>query len=129
MNAIGHLGQDATLKYLKSGTAVLEVPLAANEVPYTSKSGETIKRVEWVTIRQYGTRAERLAEYLKKGKQVYVEGKQRTDKWVDENGVKHYRAYLLAEDIKLLGKRETNREEEHQENFQTGNDAVDEAPF
>jgi single-strand DNA-binding protein len=128
MSAIGHLGKDAELRFLSSGTPVLEVPVAANEAPYTAKDGTIVKRVEWATVRLFGPRAEKLAPFLKKGRQVYVEGSQRTDKWVGDDGAKHYRAYLRAQDIQLLGKREVSKTEsvEHEAEAEQARDEAKE---
>ncbi len=113
MEVLGNVGKAAELKYLSTGLACCEFPVAANE-RWKNKQGVVQKRTEWTTVRLYGKQAEALAQYIYKGRQIQVEGKQRTDKWTDQDGVVHYRVYLRANPggVTLLGAR---REESSQE--------------
>lgn len=100
---IGNLGKDPELKYTPSGTAVAKFSLATNE-RYKDKAGEWQDRTEWHNIVTWQRTAEIAAEYLKKGRTVYIEGRLRTDSWEDKNThEKKYRTEIVASDLVLLG--------------------------
>ncbi len=102
---IGHLGKDPEVKYTPQGTPVAKFSLATNE-RYKDKSGEWQDRTEWHNITAWQRLAEIAGEYLKKGSQVYVEGRLRTDSWDDkESGQKKYRTEIVVNDMVLLGGR------------------------
>lgn len=102
---IGNLGRDAELKYTPGGTAVASISLATTEV-WNDKDGKKQEKTEWHRIVIWGKTAESLAEYLVKGKQVYVEGRLQTRKWQDKNGVDRYTTEIRADRVQLLGKKE-----------------------
>ncbi len=107
---IGNLGKDPELKYTPSGTAVAKFSLATNE-RYKDKSGEWQDRTEWHNIVAWQRLAEIAAEYLKKGRAVYVEGRIQTRSWDDkETGQKKYMTEIVANDLVLLGGREGGAE-------------------
>lgn len=97
---IGNLGQDAELRYTASGESVCTLSIAVN---YIRRDGEP--GVEWVSVVMFGDTAEKLREYLRKGKQVYVEGRLQTKSWVTESGEKRYRTDVIANSILLLGNK------------------------
>ena len=100
---IGHLGKDPEVKYTPSGTAVAKFSLATNE-RYKDKEGNWQDRTEWHNITAWQRTAEIAGEYLKKGRQVYIEGRLRTDSWEDKNThEKKYRTEIVVEDMVLLG--------------------------
>jgi single-strand DNA-binding protein len=102
---VGHLGKDPEIKYTPQGTPVAKFTLATNE-RYKDKSGEWQDRTEWHNITAWQRLAEIAGEYLKKGSQVYIEGRLRTDSWDDkETGQKKYRTEIVANDMVLLGGR------------------------
>src|SRR5437588_11849889 len=84
---IGNLGRDADLKWTTGGTAVAHFSIATSEA-WTDKVGQPQERTEWHRIVLWGKTAESLAEYLTRGKQVYVEGKVQTRNWDDKEGAK-----------------------------------------
>lgn len=99
---IGRLGKDGELKYLASGTPICEFSLATD---HSYKKGETWeKETEWHNVKLFGDVAERLAEHLTKGKQVYIEGRLQTRSWDGNDGVKHYRTEVVASTVQLLDK-------------------------
>ncbi len=100
---VGHLGKDPEVKYTPSGTAVAKFSIATNE-RYKDKEGNWQDRTEWHNIVAWQRTAEIAGEYLKKGKQVYIEGRLRTDSWEDKNThEKKYRTEIVVEDMVLLG--------------------------
>lgn len=102
---VGRLGSDPELKYTPSGVAVATFSVATNE-NWTDKDGNAQERTEWHRIVCWRKLAEIAGEYLKKGRQVYVEGRLQTRSWEDQNGVKRYQTEIIARDIQMLGRRE-----------------------
>jgi len=102
---VGNVGRDPELKYTPSGTAVVAFSIATNE-RYKDKNGEFQERTEWHNVKAWQRTAEIVAEYVKKGSKVYVEGSLRTDSWEDKNThEKKYRTEVIVNDLVLLGGR------------------------
>lgn len=99
---IGNLGRDAELKYTPGGVAVATISIATTEV-WNDKDGKKQEKTEWHRCVLWGKQAESLAEYLVKGKQVYVEGRIQTREWVDKNQVKRYTTEIRVDRVVLLG--------------------------
>lgn len=99
---IGNLGRDAELKFTTSGAAVATLSLATTEV-WTDKDGKKHERTEWHRVVVWGKTAENLAEYLVKGKQIYVEGRLQTREWTDKEQVKRKSTEIRADRVLLLG--------------------------
>ena len=100
---VGNLGKDPELKHTQGGTAVAKFTLATND-RYKDKDNNWQDRVEWHNITCWGRTAEIAAEYLKKGRTVYVKGSLRTDSWDDkQTGQKRYITYVNVSDLILLG--------------------------
>jgi single-strand DNA-binding protein len=99
---VGNLGRDAELRYTPGGAAVAKFSLATTE-RWTDKSGGQQERTEWHNIDIWGKQAETLTEYLRKGKQVYVEGRLQTDEYTDKEGVKRKSTKIRGDRIVLLG--------------------------
>lgn len=99
---VGNLGKDPELKHTSSGTAVATVTLATNE-RFKDKSGEWQDRTEWHNVVLWSRLAEIAAEYLKKGRSVYIEGRLQTRSWEDKQGQKRYTTEIVASDLVLLG--------------------------
>ncbi len=100
---VGNLGKDPELKHTQGGTAVAKFTLATND-RYKDKDNNWQDRVEWHNITCWGRTAEIAAEYLKKGRTVYVKGSLRTDSWYDkQTGQKRYITYVNVSDLILLG--------------------------
>ena len=83
---VGNLGKDPETRYMPSGSAVTNLTLATSESWKDKQSGEQQERTEWHKVAMFGRLAEIAAEYLRKGSQVYIEGKLRTRKWQDKEG-------------------------------------------
>lgn len=101
--AIGNLGADPETRYLPSGAAVANFNIAVSESWKDKQTGEIKERTEWMKIEVWGKTAEACAEYLSKGKQVYVEGKLQTDQWDDKDGIKRYTTKVRADNVQFLG--------------------------
>ena len=101
---IGNLGADPETRYLPSGDAVTNIRIATTEV-WKDKGGEKQEHTEWHRIAFFGKLAEIAGEYPKKGSPVYVEGRIRTRKWQDKEGLDRYSTEIVADRMQLLGSR------------------------
>lgn len=100
---IGNLGSKPELKYLPNGTAVCEFRLATNE-SFKDKAGQKQDKTEWHRIKVWGKTGENAAQYLDKGRQVYIEGRIETRSWDDKtSGEKKYMTEIVANTIQFLG--------------------------
>jgi single-strand DNA-binding protein len=102
---IGNLGRDPEVRYSPSGQAVANVTLATSESWKDKTSGEKQERTEWHRVVFFGRLAEIVGEYLKKGAQVYIEGRLQTRKWQDKDGNDRYTTEIVANDMQMLGSR------------------------
>lgn len=102
---VGNLGQDPETRYMPSGGAVTNFTLATNESWKDKKTGEQKDRTEWHKVAMFNRLAEIAAEYLRKGSQVYIEGKLRTRKWQDRDGNDRYTTEVIADEMQMLGGR------------------------
>jgi len=101
---IGNLGRDPEVRYLPSGSAVTNLALATSETWRDKQSGEQQERTEWHRVVMFGRLAEIAGEYLRKGSQVYVEGKLQTRKWQDkQSGQDRYSTEIVANEMNMLG--------------------------
>lgn len=100
---IGNLGKDPETRYLPSGGAVANVTIATSESWKDKTSGEANERTEWHNVVFYQKLAEIVAQYLKKGAQVYVEGSIHTRKWQDKDGHDRYTTEIIADEMQMLG--------------------------
>ena len=101
---IGNLGADPETRYMPSGGAVTNIRMATSESWKDKQTGEQKDRTEWHRITFYGRLAEVAGEYLKKGSQVYVEGKLRTRTY-EKEGQTHYSTEIIADNMQMLGSR------------------------
>lgn len=102
---IGNLGNDPEVRYTAGGSAVANVSLATTESWKDKESGEQQEKTEWHRVVFFGRLAEIVAEYLKKGSQVYVEGRLQTRKWQDKEGNDKYSTEIVANEMQMLGSR------------------------
>jgi single-strand DNA-binding protein len=103
---IGNLGKDPEIRYTPSGSAVCNITVATSRTWKDKTSGEKQEEVEWHRIVFFDRMAEIAGEYLKKGRPVYVEGRLKTRKWTDKDGVEKYTTEIMAENMQLLGGRD-----------------------
>lgn len=99
---IGNLGKDPEVKHLDGGSSVANFSLATSE-RYTNKQGEKVETTDWHNLELWGKQAEIAEKYLKKGSQIYVEGKLKTDSY-EKDGVKQYRTKVRVLSFTMLGK-------------------------
>ena len=100
---VGNLGADPEMRHTGGGTAICSFNLATSESWTDKRSGEKQERTEWHRVKLFGRLAEIAGEYLKKGRQVYIEGSLRTDKYTDKQGVERYSTDIIASEMQMLG--------------------------
>ena len=106
---VGHVGADPEVRYLEKGVCVARLRLATTERGYTATNGtEVPDRTEWHSIVLWRGLAEIAEKYVRKGSQIFVEGKLRTSQWQDQAGVTHQRTVIVADSMELLGARRDN---------------------
>lgn len=130
---IGNAGKDADLRYTQNGTATATFRLAVNNRK-KDPMGEWQDATEWFNIVLFGDQAERLAQYITKGKPLYVEGRQQTRTWENDAGVKQYQAEIIAQAIQLLGSRDdvqggpsVNPDQQRKSNYPRGQGGYDQS--
>jgi len=101
---IGNVGKDPEIRHLQGGASVATITLATSE-RYKDRNGETRELTEWHTINAWRQLADLAENYIRKGSQIYVEGRIRTRSWDDQNGQKRYATEIQADVIQLLGRR------------------------
>lgn len=99
---VGNLGDDPETKYTQGGMAVTKVRLATTSVR-KDRDGNTQERTEWHRVTFFGKLGEIAGEYLRKGSQVYVEGKIKYDKYTGQDGVERYSTEIIADEMQMLG--------------------------
>jgi single-strand DNA-binding protein len=102
---VGNLGQDPETRYMPNGKAVTNLRIATSESWKDKQTGEQREQTEWHSVVMYDRLAEIAAEYLRKGSQVYLEGKLRTRKWQDKEGRDRYTTEIQANEMQMLGAR------------------------
>ncbi|MBA4408479.1 MAG: single-stranded DNA-binding protein [Bacteroidota bacterium] len=105
---VGNVGRDPEIRHLDKGVAVARFSLATTE-NYTAKTGEKVSNTEWHNIVAWRGLAEVAEKYVKKGSQLYIEGRLKTNTY-EKDGVKHYATEISADTMQLLGKREGQSE-------------------
>ena len=101
---VGNLGADPELRYTPAGSAVATFNIATSE-SWKDKDGNPVERTEWHRIVVWSKLAEVAGEYLKKGSQIYVEGRLTTRNWQDKDGVKRYTTEVVAQNFLMLGRK------------------------
>ncbi|MBT7328355.1 MAG: single-stranded DNA-binding protein [Gammaproteobacteria bacterium] len=133
---VGNLGNDPDVKYTQDGRAIANISVATTESWKDKSSGEQQSKTEWHRIVFFNRLAEIVSEYLKKGSQVYVEGKLQTRKWQDQSGADRYTTEIVANEMQMLGGRDgqckaPQRQKQQQQQKQQGGfpDMDDDIPF
>lgn len=117
---IGNLGKDPDIRYLDNGVAVANMSIATTE-NYKNKKGDRVSHTEWHEIVLWRGLAEIAEKYLKKGSSVYIEGKIRTNKWVDKEGVTRNKVEIMADKMNMLSKSINNED--------VSDNSLDDLPF
>ena len=100
---LGRLGQDPEVRYMPNGGAVANVSIATNDGYKDKQTGQYIDVTEWHRVVIFNKMAEVVQQYCKKGSQLYVEGRIRTNKWQDQTGADRYTTEIVANEIQLMG--------------------------
>jgi single-strand DNA-binding protein len=108
---IGNLGRDPEVRYTPNGAAICNVTIATSRNWKDKNSGEKMEETEWHRVVFFDRLAEIAGEYLKKGRPVYVEGRLKTRKWTDKDGVEKYTTEIMADNMQLLGGRDGGGDE------------------
>lgn len=103
---IGNLGRDPEVRYTPDGAAIANLSLATTSQWKDKNTGEKKEETEWHRVVFYGRLAEIVGEYAKKGRPLYVEGRLKTRKWTDKDGIEKYTTEIVADQMQLLGGRE-----------------------
>jgi single-strand DNA-binding protein len=103
---IGNLGKDPEVRYMPSGSAICNVTVATSRQWKNKESGDKMEETEWHRVSLFDRQAEIAGEYLKKGSSVYFEGRLKTRKWTDKEGVERYTTEIIADVMQLLGSRQ-----------------------
>lgn len=101
---IGNVGLDPEVRTLETGVKVARVRLATSERIFNRQTNESTEHTEWHTVTLWRGLAEVVDKYVRKGSQIYIEGRLRSREW-ERDGVKHYTTEIVADDMKLLGRR------------------------
>ncbi len=102
---VGNVGMDPEVRYLEGGAAVATLRLATSET-YKNKNGERITQTEWHSVVLWRGLAEIAEKYVKKGMQLYIEGRLRTRSWDDKEGNKRYTTEVVADTMKMLSRKD-----------------------
>jgi single-strand DNA-binding protein len=117
---IGHLGRDPEVRYLASGDQVANVAVATSETWKDKATGEKKEATEWHRVVVYGKLADVIGQYLKKGSLVYFEGKLKTRKWQDKDGIEKYTTELVCDTMQMLGGRSEANKPSEVETYSSG---------
>jgi len=107
---IGNVGKDPEVRHLENGVPVVTISLATSE-RYKDRNGELKEQTEWHNVVLWRQLAEFAEKYLRKGTQVYVEGKIRSRSWEDQSGQKRYTTEIVADVVRLLGRKSDNEQQ------------------
>jgi single-strand DNA-binding protein len=102
---IGHIGQDPEMRHLANGDTATNISLATSEQWKDKATGEQKEQTEWHRVSFFGKQAEIVCQYLKKGSQIYVEGKIRSKKYTDKSGIERTAFEIISESFKMLGSK------------------------
>ncbi len=129
---VGNLGADPEVRTTQNGSTITSIKVATSEEWMDKQTGQKQHRVEWHRVKFFGKLADIAGEYLKKGKQVYVEGSIRTEKYTDKEGVERYATDIIANEMQMLGgavERGEQKQRDSKSSRVSNNDFDDEATF
>jgi single-strand DNA-binding protein len=136
---VGNVGKDPEVRHLENGSAVSTIALATSDY-YTNKSGEKVTSTEWHNVVLWRSLAELAEKYIRKGSQIYVEGKIRSRSYDDKDGNKRYITEIVADTVQLLGRKQEEGQgaspqssaepsSKQEESFQVNDSQIDDLPF
>ena len=128
---IGRIGKEPEIRRTQSGDAVANISIATSEKYKDKTSGEYKELTEWHSISAFGKLAEIMEKYLTKGKEVYIEGSLKTQKWTDANGVEKYKTFVKADQLIMLGGKTESNSQATQPQPQASSAGIDDSdiPF
>jgi single-strand DNA-binding protein len=103
---VGNMGNDPETRYTQAGAAITNISIATSETWKDKQSGQPQERTEWHRVVFFNRLAEIAGEYLRKGRQVYIEGSLQTREWTDKEGIKRYTTEVKAQRFQMLGRRD-----------------------
>ena len=116
---VGNLGKDPEVRYTAAGSAITSASLATSESYKDKNTGQNVDKTEWHSVVFFGKLAEIAGEYLRKGSQIYIEGKLKTTKYTDNNGVEKYSTDIVVDGfdgkLQMLGSNESNNQQQQQQ--------------
>lgn len=121
---IGNLGADPEIRYLPSGDAIATIRLATSRRYKNKQTNERVEETEWHRVVFFGGLAKIVGEHLKKGAQIYVEGRIRTHKWQDKDGQDRFTTEIIAESMNMLGRKEGGGNRPPAESYQSKSNKV-----
>lgn len=108
---IGRLGRDPESRSMPNGDLAVNFSIACDDSYNNKGTGEKVEQTEWVRVSAFGKLAEIINQWVVKGQQVYIQGKLRTRKWTDKDGIERYSTEIIADRMQMLGgKRDSNDE-------------------
>jgi single-strand DNA-binding protein len=125
---IGFCGRDPEIRYMPNGDQITNISVATTESWIDKSTGEKKELTEWHRITFYRKLAEIAGQYLKKGAQVYVEGRLKTRKYTDKNGIERYQTEIIADQMQMLGQKHDGQQTKRN-TYQAGKDGSDDIPF
>ena len=125
---IGFCGRDPEIRYMPNGDQLTNISVATTESWTDKSTGEKKELTEWHRITFYRKLAEIAGQYLKKGAQVYVEGRLKTRKYTDKNGIERYQTEIIADQMQMLGQKHDGQQTKRN-TYQAGKDGSDDIPF
>ena len=125
---VGNVGRDPETRFMPSGDAVTNISVATSDRYKDKQSGEMKETTEWHRVAFFGKLAEIAGQYLKKGSQVYVEGRLRTRKWTDASGQEKYSTEIVAETMQMLGGKPVGGSDSGGEGYSRSKPAEQSAP-
>lgn len=114
---VGHCGKDPEVRYTTGGDPICSLTVATSESWKDKATGEKKENTEWHRVSVFGKLAEICGQYLKKGSQVYIEGRIQTRKWQDKEGQERYTTEIVANEMKMLGKREATESQQDNSDY------------
>ena len=100
---IGNTGNDPEVSQFQNGGSVATIAVATSEKYQNKQTGEWVENTEWHRVKAFGKLAEIIAQYVRKGTPIYIEGKLKTDKYTDKNGIERYATNIIADQMQMLG--------------------------
>ena len=110
---VGNLGKDPDMRYTAGGDAVANLSIATSESWNDNQTGEKKEKTEWHRVVFFNKPAETIGQYVKKGQQLYVEGRLQTRKWQDKDGVEKYSTDIISDNFTFIGSKSDNQEFEN----------------